>query len=61
MRNKHQRFLKEFFSHLPYGKTEVYKREVENANCEKLARLIKICSFLLQTKVYLFWKSTLNF
>lgn len=60
MRNRHQRFLKEFSSHLPFGKTEVYKREVENANLEKLARLIKISSFLLQTKVYLFWSETLN-
>jgi ABC-type transport system involved in cytochrome c biogenesis ATPase subunit/GNAT superfamily N-acetyltransferase len=56
MKNKHQRFLKEFSSHLPFGKTDVYKREVENANLEKLARLIKICSFLLQTKVYLFFR-----
>jgi hypothetical protein len=55
MGNRHQRFLKKFSSHLPFGRTEAYKREVENANLEKLAGLIKICSFLLQTKVYLFW------
>jgi ABC-type transport system involved in cytochrome c biogenesis ATPase subunit/GNAT superfamily N-acetyltransferase len=60
MRNKHQRFFKEFSSHLPYGKTEFYKREVEKANLGKLARLIKISSFLLQTKVYLFWSKTSN-
>jgi hypothetical protein len=58
IKNKHQRFLKEFSGDLPFGKTEVYKREVENAALEKLARLVKICSFLLQTKVYLFWSKT---
>jgi hypothetical protein len=28
---------------------------IENADSEKLARLIKIVGMLLQTKVYLFW------
>jgi hypothetical protein len=26
------------------------------AGLERLAQLIKVCGFLLQTKVYLFWK-----
>jgi hypothetical protein len=32
-----------------------YKAELEKADTEKIARLIKIVGILLQTKVYLFW------
>jgi hypothetical protein len=28
------------------------------ANLERMAHLIKVCGFLMQTKVYLFWKLT---
>jgi hypothetical protein len=52
----HVRFMKYFFAHVPFGRKEVYAREVMKANLERLARLIKVCGFLLQTKVYLFWK-----
>jgi hypothetical protein len=41
----------------PLEKKEVYAEEVMKASLEKLARLIKVCGFLLQTKVYLFWKA----
>jgi len=51
----HARFMKYFFCHIPFGRKEVYAKEVMKANLEKLARLIKVCGFLLQTKVYLFW------
>ena len=30
---------------------------IKKASLERLARLIKVCGFLLQTKVYLFWKN----
>jgi hypothetical protein len=33
---------------------------VDRADVEKLARMIKILSFLIQTKVYLFWKNKLE-
>jgi ABC-type ATPase with predicted acetyltransferase domain len=54
-KHSHTRFLKSFVSNLPFGKTEPYKRAIANASLDKLAGLIKICGFLLQTKVYLFW------
>jgi hypothetical protein len=28
------------------------------ADLDKLANLIRICGFLMQTKIYLFWKRT---
>jgi GNAT superfamily N-acetyltransferase len=54
--NAHPRFLKEFSSQ-PYGKHEMYKQKIQTATLEKLAKLININAMLLQTKVYLFWKS----
>jgi len=48
--------MKEFSFHDPYGKSKLYKEAMENAELEKLAKLIGISSMLLQTKVYLFWK-----
>jgi len=53
--NKHPRFMKEFSFHDPYGKSKIYKEAVENADLEKLTKLIGICAMLLQTKAYLFW------
>jgi ABC-type lipoprotein export system ATPase subunit/GNAT superfamily N-acetyltransferase len=53
----HVRFMKYFFAHVPFGRKEVYAKEVMKASLERLARLIKVCGFLLQTKVYLFWKN----
>ncbi len=52
----HARFLKYFSSDLPFGHKEEYKEAVRTADLVKLAGLIKICGFLLQTKVYLFWQ-----
>jgi len=37
-----------------------YERKVNAATLEQLAGLIKICGFLMQTKVYLFWKKGLE-
>jgi ABC-type lipoprotein export system ATPase subunit/GNAT superfamily N-acetyltransferase len=54
----HARFMKYFFCHMPFGRKEVYAKEVMKASLERLTHLIKVCSFLLQTKVYLFWKSS---
>jgi hypothetical protein len=34
-----------------------YAKEVKKASLERLARLIKVCGILLQTKAYLFWKN----
>ena len=58
--NKHPRFMKEFSFHDPYGKSKFYKEAMENADLEKLAKLIHVTALLLQTKVYLFWCSTIN-
>lgn len=52
----HARFMKCFFCHVPFGRKKVYAREVMKASLERLVHLIKVCSFLTQTKVYLFWK-----
>jgi ABC-type transport system involved in cytochrome c biogenesis ATPase subunit/GNAT superfamily N-acetyltransferase len=54
-RFRHTRFSKSFSYHLPYGTVEMYRRQIQEASLEKLAALIKICSFLLQSKVYMFW------
>jgi len=32
---------------------EMYRRQIQEADLEKLAALIRICGFLLQSKVYL--------
>ena len=55
-RFRHTRFSKSFSYHLPYGTVEMYHRQIQEASLEKLAVLIKICGFLLQSKVYLFWR-----
>ena len=54
----HPRFSKFFSSGLPFGHMGDYERKVNAATLEQLAGLIKICGFLLQTKVYLFWSKT---
>jgi hypothetical protein len=53
---RHPRFLKNFSYDLPFGTKEAYEEKVINANLPGLTHLIKICGFLLQTKVYLFWR-----
>jgi ABC-type lipoprotein export system ATPase subunit/GNAT superfamily N-acetyltransferase len=56
VRNSHARFMKYFFPHQLFGKREAYTKEIRKTSLERLAHLIKVCSFLMQTKVYLFWK-----
>ena len=51
----HPRFMKAFSYPLPHGQKHVYREEIEHLELEKLACLVKICGFLMQTKVYLFW------
>lgn len=55
IKHNHARFMKYFSPHQLFGKKETYMKEVMKANIERLTHLIKVCSFLLQTKVYLFW------
>jgi hypothetical protein len=43
--------------HMPFGRKEAYAKEVTKANPERLTHLIKVCSFLMQTKAYLFWQN----
>jgi hypothetical protein len=52
----HTRFMKYFFPHLVFGHKKAYVEEIKKLSLERLARLIKVCGFLLQTKVYLFWQ-----
>jgi len=50
-------FIKNSFSHhLPFGTKDAYVKEMMAADLDKLAGLIRICGFLMQTKVYLFWR-----
>ena len=56
IRNKHTRFLKSFSYHLPFGTKEAYEHAILSASLDKLAGLVRICGFLMQTKVYLFWR-----
>jgi len=57
IQNQTPRFLKHFNSHQPYGTVHEYVRKVKGVDLEKLASLIKVCGFLLQTKVYLLWRN----
>ena len=54
-KNPHARFMKYFFPHLLYGYKKVYIEEINKADLKRLARLIKVCGFLMQRKVYLLW------
>jgi ABC-type lipoprotein export system ATPase subunit/GNAT superfamily N-acetyltransferase len=54
----HTRFMKYFFPHLPFGHKKDYVEEIKKASLERLAHLIKVCGFLMQTKVYLFWRKS---
>ena len=54
-KHRHPRFMKSF-SHLPFGTKDAYVKEIMAADLDKLANLIRICGFLMQTKVYLFWR-----
>jgi hypothetical protein len=58
IKNKHPRFEKEFAisRHQPFGKTSDYVESINNANPEKITKLVKLVGMLLQAKVYLFWK-----
>jgi ABC-type lipoprotein export system ATPase subunit len=55
IKHSHARFMKYFFCHIPFGRKETYTKEVRKVRFGRLARLIKVCGFLMQTKAYLFW------
>jgi ABC-type lipoprotein export system ATPase subunit/GNAT superfamily N-acetyltransferase len=57
IKNSHARFMKYFFPHQLFGKRKAYAKEIMKASSDKLARLIKVCGFLMQIKVYLFWQA----
>ncbi|MGQ9680618.1 MAG: hypothetical protein ACUVV4_07645 [Candidatus Bathyarchaeia archaeon] len=54
------RFMKYFFCHFPFGKKKAYAKGMKKASLEKLARLIKVCGFLMQTRFHLIWCSTIS-
>jgi len=54
-KHRHTRFMKSFSGHLPFGTKDAYVKEIMVADLGKLAGLIRICGFLMQTKTYLFW------
>ena len=49
--------MKIFSYHLPFGAKDAYRKEIACLSLERLACLIRICGFLMQTKVYLFKKA----
>ena len=51
-----QGFMKSFSSHLPFGTKDAYVKELMEVDLDKLANLVRVCGFLMQTKAYLFWK-----
>jgi GNAT superfamily N-acetyltransferase len=56
IKNPHGRFVKYFNPrNMLFGTKNNYVEGVLNADFKKLAYLIKVCSFLMQSKVYLFW------
>jgi len=55
IKNYQPRFMKQFPCSMPFGKKNAYTEEIGKANLEKLTSLIRICGFLMQTKIYLFW------
>jgi hypothetical protein len=59
IKHSHARFMKYFFCHMPFGRKKTYTEEVRKASLERLAHLIKVCGFLKQTKIYLFWNRSL--
>lgn len=50
--------MKYFQPDQAYGRKHEYATEIRKASLEKLTSQIKICSFLMQTKAYLFWSET---
>jgi len=58
IKNSHPRLRKAFTPHQPYGRKADYVKGVKNADVTKIAKLIKIVSMLLQSKVYLFWRNS---
>jgi hypothetical protein len=54
-KNSHMRFMNSFSCHLPFGTKDAYVKEIMVADLDKLAGLIRICGFLMQTKVYVSW------
>ena len=61
IKHSHARFMKYFFCHIPFGRKEAYAKAVRKASLERLTHLIKVCGFLIQTKIYLFWKNPQQF
>ena len=47
---RHTRFMKSFSYHLPFGTKDAYVKEIMVADRGKLASLIRICGFLMETK-----------
>ena len=58
IKNGHARFRKEIIpGGRVFGTEAEYVKGINNADLSKIAKLTKICGFLLQTKVYLFWSA----
>ena len=50
-----------FSRHLTFGPRDAHVKQTMEADSNKLASLIRICGFLMQTKAYLFWKKVQDY
>jgi len=55
---RHPRLRRAAVSEKPYTNSATYRSALEKAGIEKIARMLRVLSILMQTKVYLLWKRT---
>jgi len=60
IKNQRPRISRYFSGDDAFGTKENFRKKIAELSLERLARVIKICGFLLQTKIYLFWDSRKN-
>ncbi|MEM1550432.1 MAG: hypothetical protein QXX56_05765 [Candidatus Bathyarchaeia archaeon] len=53
---RHPHLARALGVHDPYGEKQTYAERLKEAKTERLAKLIKVCGILAQTKVYLFYQ-----
>jgi len=53
---RHPRLRRAAVPEKPYSNSVTYESELEKAGVEKTARMLRVLSILMQTKVYLLWK-----
>jgi len=57
---RHPRLRRAAAPEKPYANDATYQSAIEKAGVEKTARILRVLSILMQTKVYLLWESHLG-